>query len=598
MSIPESQVWAFIHTQSFKWPLFNASAKSRGRNPVLYASKAGSIRRLAWAKLGAAVLGVFLSGCNSHNQEPFIPGYAELSAEVSRMQPVLAPTGYGRDIGRAVLDHPLLSAEAARILRAEADMRDAEAASRPQVSLGANLGTVLVGSATPGRYLPVVQVSQLLFDGGRTRARIEAARIGVVSQELARETSVAQLTLTAVELWHELEYQKHLFDIAEQNYTEHRRVLAVLEERLAGGIGTQSDLQTVQSRVADARARQITARGNLERSEASFLAFFGELPNQLPRAQMAPPLPSLSDAELIATSPRIRGIDAEIGGALALLNAADASGFPTVTATIEGNYDLDAGRTNVEASTSPSTAIFTGGRRNAERDRARAYVAELRSERAELEREIRRSLAFLRSDMRTGQERVSAARDAVRANRGSATALSEQYSIGRVSILQLLDAQRDLFLAKEALALAERDYALSGYAALALTGDIIDVFGTRLRIAREDNSEPPILTVNITASDLEGISPVPRGSVEAQPVESVLSRPFVQVGVFRVARNASDAQEQMERAGFPALIRPVRINGTSFQRVLLGPAQNRPELERMLAHARQIGFLDAFFVEN
>jgi len=39
-----------------------------------------------------------------------------------------------------------------------------------------------------------------------------------------------------------------------------------------------------------------------------------------------------------------------------------------------------------------------------------------------------------------------------------------------------LDAQRDFVAASETLAQAELDLALSGYSALALTGDIIDRF--------------------------------------------------------------------------------------------------------------------------
>lgn len=582
-------------TSLLRRSVFFALASNRLKKLKLRATKARGFS--GGGRIATISVALVMSGCSANEREPFIPGFAELNAEVSRMQPVLAPTPYGRDIGFAVLEHPLLSAEAARILRAEADVRDAEAMARPQVSLGLDLGTVLIGASSPGRYLPVVQVSQLLFDGGRTRARIEAARIGVVSQELAREATVAQLTLTGVELWHELEYQRRLFQIASQNYSEHRRVLGVLQERLAGGLATQSDLQSVQSRVADARTRQITSRGSLERAEASFSSFFGGLPSPLPAAQVAPSLPSLSDSELIATSPRIRGIDAEIGGALALLDVAEASGIPAITANIDGRYNVSTGQPNVQASTSPSTQVFTGGRRDAERDRARAYVEELRAERSELEREIRQSLAFLRSDMRTGRERVSAGRDAVVANEGSAMTLGEQYTIGRVSILQLLDAQRDLSLSREALALAQRDYALSGYAVLALTGDILDVFGTRVRIAREPDAPPPSVAVEISASELVSASPAGGDGVDSSS-SAELTRRFVQVGVFRVAQNANDARAQMQRAGFSALIRPIEIEGTVFQRVVLGPAKDRSELDRMLAHARQMGFLDAFAVRN
>jgi outer membrane protein TolC len=75
---------------------------------------------------------------------------------------------------------------------------------------------------------------------------------------------------------------------------------------------------------------------------------------------------------------------------------------------------------------------------------------------------------------------VDAARVAVEANQIAVAAAEQQFTIGRRTLTQLLDARRDLFLASEALALAERDLALSGYAALALTGDILDALGVLL----------------------------------------------------------------------------------------------------------------------
>lgn len=535
------------------------------------------------------------AACADHDVTPFMPGYSELTADVARMLPELAPTRFGQEIGQAVLAHPLLSAEAARVLRAEADLRDAQAAARPQISVGLDLGASLVGSSAGGRYLPVVQVSQLLFDGGRTRARIEAARIGVVSQELARETSVAQLSLTAVEVWLELEYQGKLFEIATETLAEHEKVLALLDDRVQAGAGTQGEVQVARSRLADATARRATAQGNYERAEASFTAFFDKLPTTLPASRPAPRLPKLSDAELVATSPRIRGIDAEIGGALALLEVANSSMLPTVTGTVRGGYNPETKQLNIDATSSPSSDIFTGGKRTADRDRARAYVDDLRSERNQLEREITRSLDFLRSDMRTGRERLTAGKAAVEANEGSVAALREQYSIGRVSILQLLDAQRDLFLAREALVLAERDLVLSGYAALALTGDILDVFGTRQRIATTEDAPIHSTIIEIKPEVIESQE---RVALADQSSVSNLSLPFIQIGLFRDHSNAEKAKAQMERANFSAAIRTVHLNGLDFYRVVVGPANDQETRDNMLAHATQMVFLDAFGVGN
>ena len=87
---------------------------------------------------------------------------------------------------------------------------------------------------------------------------------------------------------------------------------------------------------------------------------------------------------------------------------------------------------------------------------------------------------MLRSDARAGQLRLRSTRDAVRANAASVASARERFAIGRASILQLLDSQRDLASAEELASIAERDLSLSGYAALALTGDIVHAFGLSL----------------------------------------------------------------------------------------------------------------------
>jgi outer membrane protein TolC len=60
-------------------------------------------------------------------------------------------------------------------------------------------------------------------------------------------------------------------------------------------------------------------------------------------------------------------------------------------------------------------------------------------------------------------------------------AAGEEFTIGRRSLLDLLDAQRDFVLAQQTLIEAEEQLLLSGYAALALTGDILPAFGVALQ---------------------------------------------------------------------------------------------------------------------
>jgi adhesin transport system outer membrane protein len=98
-----------------------------------------------------------------------------------------------------------------------------------------------------------------------------------------------------------------------------------------------------------------------------------------------------------------------------------------------------------------------------------------------LARDIARSLDFLRSDRTSGKQLLSAAQRSERTNRANVRAAEEEFSIGRRDLLQVLDAQRDLVVAQRSVIEAERSLLLTGYDALALTGDIIPVFNISLQ---------------------------------------------------------------------------------------------------------------------
>ena len=147
---------------------------------------------------------------------------------------------------------------------------------------------------------------------------------------------------------------------------------------------------------------------------------------------------------------------------------------------MRAQYDIPSRRAGVETFGSPRYDIFTGGQQSAALAQASARLEEIRAERRQLERDIVRTLSVLRSDARAGQQRLRATRDAVRANQAAFASAQDRFGVGRATILQLLDAQRDLTAAEELASTAERDLSLSGYAALALTGDISHAFGIEL----------------------------------------------------------------------------------------------------------------------
>jgi len=425
-----------------------------------------------------------LAGCAAREAAP-VAADAPVSAPAApaaappqRMAPSLGGTGFGQQIAGAVHDHPALRAGASRVGAAAAAVEGERARLRPRVVLGGDAGVQLIGSGA-SRGTPLLQVRQLVFDGGEARARQAAAEALLAGSRSDRLGIAAQLTLGAVEASFVLDHERRLLALAEGNLRIHREFLAQIEDRLEAGAGIEADLLTARSRLADATARSISARSRLDRAEARYREVFGAATPPPRPTRPAPALPAGDDATLIATSPRMRSITAELAAARASLAAAEAGRLPSVTVSLTGRR-ASGGRASVGADVGLRYDLATGGERSAGIRASAARVAEIEADRNGLEREIARSLEVVRSDQRTGRERLAAARAALAANEAAVQGARAQFAVGRRSLTQLLDAQRDLVNAAEALAEAELDLALSGFAALALTGDILNVFGIAL----------------------------------------------------------------------------------------------------------------------
>jgi len=421
----------------------------------------------------AGCLAILLLGACAPKPQP-----AELPVRVARLEPVLAKTPFGKTVAEAVRSSPELSASAAEIAVAQAELSEAQSAARPGLTLGLDLAaSAALGQGFGSRNSAVVKVTQLLFDGGATKRRVEAAEISVQREAYLRDAATAQTALGAVEAWINLIQQRQIRNLAVENEATHQDFFEKVQELSDAGVGTQVDYLSAQSRLAQATARKAAAINALAHAEADYRQIFATLPTHLPSVPTGPSLPAQSDDGLIKTSPRLQSLDAEIDAAAQLVAAAEAARQPPVSFEAGVGYDPTLGDPAVSVGVSPRFEVSNGGRRNAVVAQAKARLARLQAERDQLARDIRRTLQVLRADQRSGRATVAAGAASVKAHTATVGAVDEQFSTGRQSISQLLDAQRDLFDASESLIRARSDLKITQYAALALTGDIIDVFG-------------------------------------------------------------------------------------------------------------------------
>ena len=119
-----------------------------------------------------------------------------------------------------------------------------------------------------------------------------------------------------------------------------------------------------------------------------------------------------------------------------------------------------------------------------------------------------------------------------------------------------------------------------------------------LNIAQNDQTKVQIIAVR--AAERTSITPTiaePNKSDSAS-IETKLSKPFIQVGIFGFENNANKTKDQMLKLNLPVNILDFQIKGKPYWRVVAGPASSSDSRRSMLKTIKSAGFTDAYFISN
>ena len=119
-----------------------------------------------------------------------------------------------------------------------------------------------------------------------------------------------------------------------------------------------------------------------------------------------------------------------------------------------------------------------------------------------------------------------------------------------------------------------------------------------LGISKNNETKVQIIAVRVA----EGSSQTPEiassDSANNATIETKLSKPFIQVGIFGIQNNANKTKDQMGQLNLPVNIFDFQIKGKPYWRVVAGPAETSDSRKNMLKLIKSAGFKDAYFVSN
>jgi outer membrane protein len=216
-------------------------------------------------------------------------------------------------LGSVYAYNPTLQAERAQLRSIDEGVPSALAGWRPTITVSASAGYAQ-GHLAEGesgttynygenRDLDSVQaqVTENLYDGGKTRAQTSQAKNKVRSERANLINIEQQVFASAVSAYVTVIEDEQLLALAINNTEVLKEQLKATQDRFAVGEITRTDVAQSESALAAAEATVETDRGNLENAQATFQSVVGFMPGKLtPPEPLALPVNSSKAAGSVA----------------------------------------------------------------------------------------------------------------------------------------------------------------------------------------------------------------------------------------------------------------------------------------------------------
>lgn len=309
---------------------------------------------------------------------------------------------------------------------------------------------------------------------GRTRREVEAARGGLEAAQEELRSIVLRISADIASEYLRLRGNQRQLELLRESVALQEKTLSIVKSRFESGLSPELDLRRAETSVENLRADIPPLEEELLNSRNRLASLSGQFPgayeDALKEQKQTPaynsPIPALIPLEVLSARPDVRQAEAGLKQAIAGIGVAEADYYPT----FQLSGSLSIGATGVSGM--PVTEVLIGslaalieqvitdgGTRDANFDIAQAQAEEALADYEQTLRaaseEVETSLAAIQSS----QRRQVSLEKAVSSSQRSFSQAETLYQQGLISFLDVVDAQRVLASAEQALARERTNYA-------------------------------------------------------------------------------------------------------------------------------------------
>ena len=328
-------------------------------------------------------------------------------------------------------------------------------------------------------------LTQPVWDGWLTRGRYREALATLESMDYRVLDNATSLALDAIIAHVDVLRRKAILDYAAAYVSRHEEILDKARDRERLGVDTMADVSQAQSRLARARSTLADAKASLRIGEENYTRLTKRPARNLgPVALPAEMYAGADDVIALAEqgNPKVSAYLHDLKASRARKEQARAAYMPSFSVEMGPSYSDRDGKNELwtaefDVSGVMRWNIFNSGADVAANKAAAARVRQTRQGLYDFMDELTLSVEESFANLRSAQEQHAFYSEAVDHNKRTRKAYEEQFILGQRSLLDVLDAESELFNSSTQAATAFANCLVAAYKLQGLTGELLPKLG-------------------------------------------------------------------------------------------------------------------------
>ena len=392
-------------------------------------------------------------------------------------------------LAHAYSNHPLLSSEMTEGKVVSEEVADALSGWEPQVYIDGALGKRLVTTKAKAKQsdtknnMPIsmgLVLEKKIYDGGKTSQSIKIADAKFDISQSRLSVVENEVLLNAATSYFNLLKEISLLDIALKNREVISRQLEATRDRYDVGDLTVTDVSQAEARLSDAEANYVKAKSNLDSAKAIFYSDIGLEAENVFYPDDSPLLPKNLQGlitKVSANNPNVVLANKVRNLATQELELAHKDMNPSVDLRAAVNQSWDPNtffeeQRYFDISANMSWPLYKGGK---EKSLERKYSQKIIKSKTEIDNSIRMATEkamIVWNKIESLKSQMIAFEASIHANEIALEGVIEEENVGSRTVIDVLDAENELFRARANLIKVNTDLKIASYELLALVGEM------------------------------------------------------------------------------------------------------------------------------